>query len=149
MTTPTKTAATELNRAQCCAILTRRGVIDADDAMQDFNIIELRAKVAASAPATERASANQQQARRVRMNIACYDNGGETADRYTVVYLDEPEREPGVFACVGMSDSPFHPQGFGQHSTAMLGAHLGKRIKFWQLPDDCRKLVRRDMGVIA
>jgi hypothetical protein len=79
--------------------------------------------------------------------ILCYDNGGKTADRYTVVYISEPERQPGTFAAVGMSASPFHPQGFGQHCAAIPGKHLGKRIKFDELPEDCQKLVIRDLGL--
>ena len=79
-------------------------------------------------------------------NIRCYDNGGETFDRYTVVYIDFPERRPNTFESVGMSANPFHPQGFGQHSAAMPGKHLGKRIAFASLPDDCRKLVLRDLS---
>jgi hypothetical protein len=79
------------------------------------------------------------------MNIQCYDNGGKTFDRYTVVYMDDPEGR-GLFSCVGMSEDPFHPQGFGQHSAALPGRHLGKRIAFAQLPADCQKLVRRDLG---
>ena len=79
------------------------------------------------------------------MNIKCYDNGGKTCDRYTVVYLDCPENKPRTYQCVGMSASPFHPQGFGQHSIAMLGRHLGKRIKFEDLPEDCQKLVKQDL----
>jgi hypothetical protein len=84
----------------------------------------------------------------VKLNtpIRCYDNGGKTADRYTVVFLKQPENQSNTFACVGMSDNPFHPQGFGQHSTAMLGRHLGKRIVFNQLPPDCQKLVLRDLN---
>ena len=74
--------------------------------------------------------------------IRCYDNGGKTFDRYTVLYMAEPERQAGLFASVGMSTNPFHPQGFGQHCTAMPGKHLGKRILFSALPDDCQKLVR-------
>ena len=77
--------------------------------------------------------------------IACYDDG-KSVDRYTVVYLDEPAGEPGLYAAVGMNASPFHPQGFGQHTTAMLGRHLGRRIPFGQLPEDCRKLVMGDLG---
>ena len=76
----------------------------------------------------------------------CYDNGGQTADRFTVVYMDQPERTAGVFACVGMSKRPFHPQGFGQHSTAMPGKHLGKRVALSSLPADCQKLVRSDLN---
>lgn len=77
--------------------------------------------------------------------IACYDNGGKTADRFTVVYVGQPERAANTFACVGMDSDPFHPQGIGQHSSAMLGAHLGRRIPFAQLPEDCRKLVTQDL----
>lgn len=81
--------------------------------------------------------------------IRCYDNGGKTMDRFTVVYLQEPDRTPGLFACVGMSENPFHPQGFGQHSTAMLGRHLGRIVAFASLPADCRKLVLRDLQEAA
>lgn len=77
--------------------------------------------------------------------IRCYDNGGKTMDRYTVVYMDSPERD-GTFQCVGMNHEPFHPQGFGQHSTAMPGRYLGRRIGFGALPTDCRDLVLRDLG---
>jgi hypothetical protein len=76
--------------------------------------------------------------------IKIYDNGGKTADRYTVVYMTERERD-GTYAAVGMSEQPFHPQGFGQHCTAMPGPHLGKRIPFAALPLDCQRLVRQDL----
>lgn len=78
--------------------------------------------------------------------IEIYDAGDDVYDRYTVVYLNEPERKKDMFECVGMSEHPFHPQGFGQHSTAMRGSHLGKVISFDQLPPDCQKLVRRDLA---
>jgi len=78
-------------------------------------------------------------------SIRVYDNGGATADRYTVIYMDQPERQAGTFACLGMSAAPFHPQGFGQHSSAMPGSHLGKRIKFEDLPVDCQNAVFRDL----
>lgn len=81
------------------------------------------------------------------LKIRCYDNGGKTADRYTVVYLEQKDARPNIFACVGMNSSPFHPQGFGQHSTAMLGRHLGKSIEFSLLPPDCQKLVKQDLGI--
>ena len=76
--------------------------------------------------------------------VKCYDNGGTTFYRYTVVYIDQPERRVNTFACVGMSDNPFHPQGYGQHATAMVGRHLGRRIPFVSLPPDCRKVVEQD-----
>lgn len=77
-------------------------------------------------------------------HIRIYDNGGQTADRYTVVYMDEPERQPGMFACLGMNAYPFHPQGIGMHSTAMPGPHLGKRIGWDALPEDCKRAVIQD-----
>jgi len=80
--------------------------------------------------------------------IRCYDNGGTdkggTIDRFTVVYMDEPIGS-FCFEAVGMNGNPFHPQGFGQHVTAMPGKHLGKRIAFADLPEDCRKLVMQDL----
>lgn len=88
--------------------------------------------------------------------IRCYDNGGRSFDRYTVVYT-------GRYACrsgcdyVAMSAHPFHPQGFGQHGSArwpidVVGnawggpaigksCHIGKRIAFTDLPADCQTLV--------
>lgn len=82
----------------------------------------------------------------LKPNIRCYDSGGEFFDRYTVIYLDEPERGRDTFTAVGMSEHPFHPQGFGQHCTATSGRHLGKLIAFEDLPEDCQKLVKRDLG---
>lgn len=79
------------------------------------------------------------------MDVRIYDNGGKTIDRYTAVYMDEPERQKGLYACVGMDAHPFSPQGFGQHGAAIPGAHLGKRIKFIDLPRDCQQLVRQDL----
>lgn len=88
---------------------------------------------------------SKQTSKTMEQRIRCYDNGGKTADRYTVVYLEDRERD-GTYTCVGMSAEPFHPQGVGQHSTAMLGRHLGRRISFEALPVDCRRLVLRDLG---
>ena len=77
-------------------------------------------------------------------NIRIYDNGGATFDRYTVIYMDEPENRPGTYNCLGMSADPFSPLGFRQHSSAMPGRHLGRRIRWEELPEDCRKAVVQD-----
>jgi hypothetical protein len=79
-------------------------------------------------------------------DVRIYDNGGKTIDRYTAVYMNLPERKPGEFSAVGMCERPFSPQGFGQHCTAMAGRHLGKRIKFEALPNDCQKLIEQDIA---
>jgi hypothetical protein len=79
--------------------------------------------------------------------IRCWDNGGSTCDRYTVAYMDFPAyytMPMGQVQMLGMSAAPFHPQGFGQHTVGMPGRHLGKRIKFSELPEDCQKLVQQD-----
>lgn len=78
-------------------------------------------------------------------NIHIYDNGGKTFDRYTVIYMDQPEGM-GLYGCRGMSEHPRHPQGFGMYGSALPGRHLGKRIAFEQLPQDCQKLVEQDLA---
>lgn len=89
--------------------------------------------------------------------VRCYDDGGETVDRYTVVFTGRYRHKTGgVFWHLGMNAEPYHPQGFGQHGerdrqidvnkwgfAPPIGRknHLGKRVSFFELPDDCRKLV--------
>jgi len=86
--------------------------------------------------------------------IKVFDNGGKTYDRYTCVFskksiIDKEDRKyyGTRFMFVGMSEDPFHPLGFGQHGELEpqhIGSHLGKRIKFDALPEDCKKLVIQD-----
>ena len=75
--------------------------------------------------------------------IQCFDNGGATFDRYTVVYLSQREGRRR-YAARGMSERPTSPNGFGQWTSAMLGAHLGKRVNFEQLPAECQAVVVAD-----
>lgn len=77
--------------------------------------------------------------------IGIYDNGGKTLDRYTV-YFDTKESEH-LYSCIGMSERPFHPQGFCQHSSGQLGKHNGKCIKFEELPEDCQKVVKAELSI--
>src|SRR5262245_14680229 len=49
--------------------------------------------------------------------LDCFDNGGETVDRYTVLLcgsLWQPEFRH-TYAYLAMSDAPGHPQGFSQY----------------------------------
>ena len=82
--------------------------------------------------------------------IHCYDNGGKTADRYTVVFTGRYSKPGGEFWHLGMSAKPYHPQG-----VCLSGAsreqidyprygHLGKRIKFENLPDQCMSVVLKE-----
>lgn len=64
---------------------------------------------------------------------AIYDNGGKTADRYTIVFSDK--------SALGLSDNPESPQGFSQWEPGPVetGKHLGKKILFSQLPKNVQK----------
>ena len=84
--------------------------------------------------------------------IRCYDNNGESFDRYTVVFTGRYRKSHDEgFLYLGMSSDPFHPQGFGQHGETQnqpcdrpVYSHLGKKIKFQDLPEDCQKAVLQD-----
>lgn len=80
--------------------------------------------------------------------IRCYDNGGKTADRYTVLYMDYPERN-GCYDARGMNHEPFHPQGIGMSCSAAPGWHLGHRVYLKDLPPDCQKVVMQDLGGVT
>jgi len=90
--------------------------------------------------------------------VRIYDNGGETTDRYTVVFAGNynnigkkrGERIELWHFVLGMSDAPTHPCGFCQHSSyrQMIDRptyrHLGHKIKFEDLPEICQKVVIED-----
>lgn len=76
--------------------------------------------------------------------LRIYDNGGKTFDRYTILpprYAGGAyrERAPGTWTAIAASEKPYHPQGFGQHVSAMPGRHLGRRIRWCDLPDDVQR----------
>ena len=82
-------------------------------------------------------------------HIRIFGNGGKTFDRYTVVYTHADKFGlKGYTVGVGMSENPFHPQGFGQHfeykKSEYDGKSGGKKIAFQDLPKNCRKLVIED-----
>ena len=76
--------------------------------------------------------------------IKCYDNDGETLDRYTVVYLTIDEGN-GLKGARAMNAHPMHPQGIGMYCSAEPGPHLGRVIEFSELPLECQKLVNKDL----
>lgn len=76
--------------------------------------------------------------------VKCFDNGGESFDRYTVVFLKAEVFYNKYWVYLAMSEHPCHPQGFGQHgelNSIKDLSYLGKRIRFKDLPPDCQKLV--------
>jgi hypothetical protein len=91
-----------------------------------------------------------------------YDYGDTSFDRYTAVYLKpEGEHPRRWFGYRGMSNYPYHPMGYGIYSDSndwpvdrsesgyvvSLGRknHLGKRIRFQDLPPDCQRCVLHDI----
>lgn len=84
--------------------------------------------------------------------LKIFDNGGRTCDRYTVVYPREQYAgRRYYYPYVSMDENPFHPQGYGQHGELPPPGragfrHLGRRIKFEELPEKCQKLVMQDLS---
>ena len=100
--------------------------------------------------------------------VRCYDSEGESMDRYTVCYTGRGAtvRYAGrrFFFYRAMSEHPCSAQGIGLycetenqpcdtlgerpgwHWPPAIGrkCHLGRRIRFEDLPGDCRKLVLSD-----
>lgn len=78
-----------------------------------------------------------------------YDNGGESLDRYTACFRVEKMKDgTRYYPYVGFSERPFNPLGFCQHgdNPGMIdGKHLGKRIAFESLNEDCKKLIIQEL----
>jgi hypothetical protein len=81
--------------------------------------------------------------------IKIYDNGGETLDRFTVVFIDRPygtgRYQQNLREALAMDENPFSPLGFGQHTSAMDGTHLGTEIRLEELPEPCQRFVKQNM----
>lgn len=83
-------------------------------------------------------------------NLRIYDNGGKTYDRYTAVFMDQPAQKPDrygpqIYCAIGFNDNPFHPLGFGQHTSATPGRHLGRRVNLQDLPEKAQRFVMQNM----
>lgn len=78
--------------------------------------------------------------------LRIYDNGGKTADRYTIVppRWAHEYREHGrlMFRAIVASAHPYHPQGIGMHVTAAPGPYLGARIRWDDLPAGAQRFAR-------
>ena len=80
--------------------------------------------------------------------VRCYDNGGKTMDRYTVVftgnYTHKTQRQHWH---LGMNSQPFHGIGLRGESDTQIDrpsyGHLGKKIKFDDLPEQCQECVNQ------
>jgi hypothetical protein len=66
------------------------------------------------------------------------------SDHYTVVLSKDWTANPGFSSCLGFNDNPEHPAfGISQMSECRLGRHLGKKIKFTDLPKELQRHVIR------
>lgn len=78
-------------------------------------------------------------------DLRVWDNGGSSADRYTVVWPD------GSY--VAMDDRPLWPSGIYMHGDGaeydpdveirgnVALSYLGKEIAFWDLPQECQSAI--------
>jgi len=84
--------------------------------------------------------------------IRCYDNGGQTTDRYTVVFTKGYKAKTitrewwtTYYDFIHMSETPNSPQGVYMSDSSQnqpidkpSSKHLGKRIRFDSLPMVCQ-----------
>lgn len=81
--------------------------------------------------------------------IRVYDNGGESGDRYTCCFKGL-RPYTGWYQYLAMSESPFSPCGIGLHCEHNSPidyprySHLGKRVKFEDLPKDVQICIWQD-----
>ena len=69
-----------------------------------------------------------------------YDNGGATQDRYMIVLGGPDSLE--LNECLGLDETPESPLGFSQMGECRVGAHLGKRLEWNDLPKEIQKHIR-------
>lgn len=89
--------------------------------------------------------------------LRVYDAGPKLADRFTILpprwageehhYSHNPDAPR--WAAIASGPAPFHPQGFGQHVGADAGPHLGRRIKWSDLPADVQRFARQSFPMFA
>ena len=76
--------------------------------------------------------------------LSVHDNGGKTADRYTVAFggrLWDPAMGSYVFILC-MSGAPYHPQGVcmsGEIDSGDRDRCLGRKIRWTDLPEPCQR----------
>lgn len=69
--------------------------------------------------------------------IAVYDDGGKTVDRYTCVltWKETGNRR----SMIAMGSDVTSPLGFSQFTSGIVGKHLGKRLRWKDVPEHIRK----------
>lgn len=87
--------------------------------------------------------------------LAIFDNKGQSADRYTVIYSDPIAGETYADMYLGyraMSENPFHPQGVGMYGEFKAYECAAYRYrckhqyaKWSSLPDKVKQCVLQDL----
>ena len=83
--------------------------------------------------------------------IRLYDNGGSSIDNYTAVFTGHYTHKTNrAFWYLAFNPMPFNPLGFCQHGETTYKpcdkpsySHLGKKIKWEDLNEDCQKAVMK------
>jgi hypothetical protein len=85
--------------------------------------------------------------------IACYDNAGRAASRYTVLFGGslwdtdyartnwEAGLDPRLTQCLLMAEASAHLPGVSTWSQCLRGSHLGRKINWLDLPEHLREHV--------
>ncbi len=71
----------------------------------------------------------------MKMIRSIWDNGAKSKDRYTIITKEQSN--PPSYDALGVSDDI----SFSQWSDALEGKHLGKKIKFSNLPTNVQNEV--------
>jgi len=74
------------------------------------------------------------------MNIhSIWDNNGETLDRYTIVLNSFHDRAETLNECLALSENAL---GISEFSSCQPGKHLGKKLKFEELPKNIQAHIK-------
>jgi len=65
-------------------------------------------------------------------------------DEYTIVFDFVERKVPKLYSCLCMCS-----KGSYYHSSCQRGKHLGKKITFSQLPEDCKKTVKKLYDIVG
>lgn len=78
-----------------------------------------------------------------------YDNRGKTSDRYTIILTINSygKMKPQNRDCLSLNNCPENPAyGISQFDTCNEGKHLGKKIKFEDLPKNVQEHIKNRLS---
>ena len=77
--------------------------------------------------------------------IAVYESKDDVSDPFSIVLGSDFKASPGMKSMLAVGRTPDFPpgQGLSQFTEGRIGAHLGKKIPWSQLPDDVQSHIAR------